>query len=211
MIVRLSSPGTLPEPPSPLLSISGLAVRFGPLRALEGVDLVVRPGELIALAGENGAGKTTLVRCIAGDIKPTSGEIMFGGRPAPRDPRGVARQGVADTAETANDDVIVKLAELRVHGAETKYLVELIERDELHQSAGEEDHAGAAKHDRDDGDTSQQRGVDRVDLAISHRINRHDHHIKSVTWAPARQPVSDRGEHNHGENEAGAKHQVTCR
>jgi signal transduction histidine kinase/ABC-type branched-subunit amino acid transport system ATPase component len=86
--------GTLPEPPSPLLSVSGLAVRFGPLRALDGVDLVVRPGELIALAGENGAGKTTLVRCIAGDIKPTSGEIMFGGRPAPRDPRGVARQGV---------------------------------------------------------------------------------------------------------------------
>jgi signal transduction histidine kinase/ABC-type sulfate/molybdate transport systems ATPase subunit len=85
----------LPELPGPLLSVSGLAVRFGPVRALDGVDLVVRPGELVALAGENGAGKTTLVRCIAGDIKPTSGEIMLGGRPAPHDPRGVARQGVA--------------------------------------------------------------------------------------------------------------------
>jgi signal transduction histidine kinase/ABC-type sulfate/molybdate transport systems ATPase subunit len=93
--VNAAVAGELPAPPDPLLSVSGLAVRFGSLRALDGVDLVVRPGELIALAGENGAGKTTLMRCIAGDIRPTSGEIMFGGRPAPHDPRGVARQGVA--------------------------------------------------------------------------------------------------------------------
>jgi signal transduction histidine kinase/ABC-type sulfate/molybdate transport systems ATPase subunit len=85
----------VPEPPRPLVSVSGLAVRFGPLCALDGVDLAVRPGELVALAGENGAGKTTLVRCIAGDIRPTSGEIMLDGRPAPHDPRSVARQGVA--------------------------------------------------------------------------------------------------------------------
>ena len=105
--------GELPEPPGPLLSLSGLAVRFGALRALDGVDLVVRPGELIALAGENGAGKTTLVRCIAGDIRPTSGEIMFDGRPAPHDPRGVARQGVAvvwqDLALCDNLDVASNL------------------------------------------------------------------------------------------------------
>jgi signal transduction histidine kinase/ABC-type multidrug transport system ATPase subunit len=87
--------GEVPAPPPPLLSVSGLAVRFGPVRALDGVDLSVRPGELVALAGENGAGKTTLVRCIAGDIRPTSGEIILDGRPAPRDPRAVARQGVA--------------------------------------------------------------------------------------------------------------------
>jgi signal transduction histidine kinase/ABC-type multidrug transport system ATPase subunit len=82
-------------PPWPLLSVSGLAVRFGPLRALDGVDLVVRPGEVVALAGENGAGKTTLVRCIAGDVRPTSGEIALDGKPVSRDPLAVARQGVA--------------------------------------------------------------------------------------------------------------------
>src|SRR5260370_1226059 len=69
---------------APLLQVSALAVRFGPLRALDGVDLAVRPGELVALAGENGAGKTTLVRCIAADIRPTSREVHFDGRPLSR-------------------------------------------------------------------------------------------------------------------------------
>ena len=62
---------------APLLSVAGLGVTFGSVRALDGVNLAVRPGELVALAGENGAGKTTLVRCIAGDISPTQGEIFF--------------------------------------------------------------------------------------------------------------------------------------
>ncbi len=88
-------PASPAEPPRPLLSVSGLAVRFGPLRALDGVDLEIRRGEVVALAGENGAGKTTLVRCVAGDIRPSSGEIMLDGKPVPRDPLAVARQGVA--------------------------------------------------------------------------------------------------------------------
>jgi len=80
---------------APLLSVSGLGVTFGSVRALDGVNLTVRPGELVALAGENGAGKTTLVRCIAGDIAPTHGEILLSGRRVAADPAAVARQGVA--------------------------------------------------------------------------------------------------------------------
>ena len=60
------APGTA----APLLTVSGLSVNYGPLRALEDVSLSVRTGELVALAGENGAGKTTLVRCIAGEVAP---------------------------------------------------------------------------------------------------------------------------------------------
>ena len=80
---------------TPLLSVSGLSARFGAVQALDGVSLTVRPGELIALAGENGAGKTTLVRCIAGDIAPGQGEIYISGRRVAPDPAAAARQGVA--------------------------------------------------------------------------------------------------------------------
>ena len=79
----------------PLLSISGLSVRYGAVQALDGVNLTVRPGELVALAGENGAGKTTLVRCIAGDIMPTQGEVYVSGHRITPDPAAAARQGVA--------------------------------------------------------------------------------------------------------------------
>ena len=79
----------------PLLSISGLSVRYGAVQALDGVNLTVRPGELIALAGENGAGKTSLVRCIAGDIMPTQGEVYVSGHRITPDPAAAARQGVA--------------------------------------------------------------------------------------------------------------------
>ena len=80
---------------APLLTVSGLSLSYGRLRALYDIDLSVRSGELVALAGENGAGKTTLVRCIAGDVVPASGEIYLGGKRVPPDPGGAARLGVA--------------------------------------------------------------------------------------------------------------------
>src|SRR5499433_545888 len=101
------------ETPPPLLTVSGLEVRFGAVRALDGVDLSVRPGELIALAGENGAGKTTLVRCIAGDIAPAGGEIFLAVRKVLADPRAAARQGIGvvwqDLALCDNLDVAANI------------------------------------------------------------------------------------------------------
>jgi signal transduction histidine kinase/ABC-type multidrug transport system ATPase subunit len=77
------------------LAVSGLGVRFGSLTALDSIDLTVRAGELVALAGENGAGKSTLVRCIAGDLAPTSGTIVLDGRAVPADPIGAKRRGIS--------------------------------------------------------------------------------------------------------------------
>jgi len=92
------------------LAVSGLRVRFGRLTALDGVDLTVRAGEVVALAGENGAGKSTLIRCIAGDIAPTSGVIALDGRPVPPDTLSAKRQGISvvwqDLALCDNLDIV---------------------------------------------------------------------------------------------------------
>ncbi|HET9897171.1 MAG TPA: ATP-binding cassette domain-containing protein [Streptosporangiaceae bacterium] len=86
--------GAAADPALPVVSVSGLTVTFGPVRALDGIDLSIMPGEVTALAGESGAGKTTLLRALGGDIKPSRGEILFRGRPLPADPLAVARRGV---------------------------------------------------------------------------------------------------------------------
>ncbi|MHB1596066.1 MAG: ATP-binding cassette domain-containing protein [Streptosporangiaceae bacterium] len=89
-----TEPGRAAAAVSPVVSVSRLAVAFGPVRALDGIDLKIRPGEIVAIAGENGAGKTSLVRCLAGDIAPSSGEILLDGSLLPADPQAVARRGV---------------------------------------------------------------------------------------------------------------------
>jgi len=65
--------------PAPLLEVRGLTKRFGRHVVLDDVDLVVHPGELVALVGENGAGKSTLVQCVAGTLSPDAGEVQLDG------------------------------------------------------------------------------------------------------------------------------------
>jgi signal transduction histidine kinase/ABC-type multidrug transport system ATPase subunit len=80
MVLAEASPPTTAEVAvGPLLAVRRLFVSYGSLRVLNGVDFVVRPGELVALTGENGAGKSTVVRCIAGDMAPSAGVVEFAG------------------------------------------------------------------------------------------------------------------------------------
>ena len=62
------------------LAVRGLAVRYGPAVALEGLDLAIGRGELFVLLGGSGSGKTTLLRTLAGFIQPAAGRIVLGGR-----------------------------------------------------------------------------------------------------------------------------------
>lgn len=63
----------------PLLSIRGLAKRYGAVQALAGVDLDVHAGEVLAICGDNGAGKSSLIRMISGADTPTDGEMRLRG------------------------------------------------------------------------------------------------------------------------------------
>ena len=85
---------TQPAPPAaqePILEVRDLHVHFGArrgrgpsARAVDGVDLQVQPGEIVALAGESGCGKTSLARAILGLVEPTSGQVLYRGKPIGR-------------------------------------------------------------------------------------------------------------------------------
>ena len=63
-----------------MLSIDGLNVAYGGLKALVDVSLTVAAGQFVAIVGPNGAGKTTLFKTVSGTVRPTAGRIMFDGR-----------------------------------------------------------------------------------------------------------------------------------
>jgi len=69
----------------PVVRIASLGKRFGALTVLDGVSLVVRPGEALALLGANGAGKTTLLRIVATLLRPSRGQATVAGLDCVRD------------------------------------------------------------------------------------------------------------------------------
>ncbi len=65
--------------PGPILAMSGMIKRFGPLLAADSIDLDLSQGEVLALLGENGAGKTTLMNMLFGEYTPDAGEVRVCG------------------------------------------------------------------------------------------------------------------------------------
>ena len=66
---------------APILEVNNLSKHFGAIRALSDFSMEVRPGEVVALAGDNGAGKSTLIKALSGVYRPTAGEIRLRGEP----------------------------------------------------------------------------------------------------------------------------------
>src|SRR5580692_4298805 len=64
---------------APIIEARGLVKKFGKTTALDGLDLTVESGEVVALLGPNGAGKTTFVRTVATLVPPDSGTLRVGG------------------------------------------------------------------------------------------------------------------------------------
>ena len=69
-----------------LLSARGLALRFGAIPALDGVDADLWPGEVLAIVGESGSGKTTLLHVLSGAMRPDRGTVTY------TDPAGTAHE-----------------------------------------------------------------------------------------------------------------------
>ncbi|HVL86709.1 MAG TPA: amino acid ABC transporter ATP-binding protein [Candidatus Thermoplasmatota archaeon] len=63
----------------PLIHVRGLVKRFGPTRVLQGVDLDVREGEVLAIVGPSGCGKSTLLRCLTRLVEPDEGTVRLDG------------------------------------------------------------------------------------------------------------------------------------
>ncbi|MFD1661827.1 ABC transporter ATP-binding protein [Streptomyces caeni] len=69
-----------PAVPAAALAADGLHVRYGTARAVDGVDLAVGAGQIVALVGESGCGKTTLARALLGLVRPSKGRVTVSGR-----------------------------------------------------------------------------------------------------------------------------------
>ena len=78
----------------PLLETVGVTRRYGPVAVLRDVNLVVNPGEIVALVGETGAGKSTLVSCLARVLDADEGQMRLDGRPLPATADRVRRAGL---------------------------------------------------------------------------------------------------------------------
>jgi ABC-2 type transport system ATP-binding protein len=76
----------------PIVEARRLSVRLGKIAALDGLDLVARPGQVLAILGPNGAGKTTFVRTVATLLPPSGGELRVRGIDVSRDPVAVRRE-----------------------------------------------------------------------------------------------------------------------
>jgi ABC-type sugar transport system ATPase subunit len=110
--------------PSALLSLVDISKHFGPVTALDKVNLDVPPGLVTALIGDNGAGKSTLIKVIAGIHEADHGEVYWDGKRVQiRTPSDATELGVAtvyqDLALCDNLDIVANMflgVELRSHG-----------------------------------------------------------------------------------------------
>ena len=96
---------------APLLELRGVSKNFGAVQALDGVDLTINPGEIVALVGDNGSGKSTTIKSIAGIHQISAGVMLWNGEPVTvRSPRDSAALGIEvvyqDLALADNLDVV---------------------------------------------------------------------------------------------------------
>ncbi|WP_246541810.1 ABC transporter ATP-binding protein [Collimonas antrihumi] len=106
---------------TPILQVQDLAVSYGHIEAVKGIDLTLNEGEITALVGANGAGKSTALLAISGLLKPTRGEVLFNQQDLTRlSPHKIVQSGVVQVAEGRATLTTLSIAENLALGAYTR-------------------------------------------------------------------------------------------
>src|ERR687898_1633085 len=93
--------GDLADPSTTVLSARGLIKTFGKVIGLDGVDVDLFPGEVLAVIGDNGAGKSTLIKALTGALIPDSGQVFLEGREVHfRSPQDARQAGIETVYQT---------------------------------------------------------------------------------------------------------------
>ncbi|MFB0614743.1 sugar ABC transporter ATP-binding protein [Streptomyces sp. AGS-58] len=125
-------------PPAQVLAVRGLTRTFPGVRALDGVDLTLRPGEVHALIGENGAGKSTLIKVLTGVYRADAGDITFQGRKvAFTTPLEAQKAGISTIYQEVNLIPLLSVARNLFLGREPRNRLGLLDLARMNREAGE--------------------------------------------------------------------------
>jgi branched-chain amino acid transport system ATP-binding protein len=113
-----------------ILVLSNVESAYGPIKAIRGVSLKVRRGEIATVLGSNGAGKTTILKTISGIIDPSRGSVQFGGRNiTARDPAEIVRLGLSHVPEGREVFPLLSVHDNLLMGAYTRADRDAVARD----------------------------------------------------------------------------------
>ncbi|MFI9025409.1 sugar ABC transporter ATP-binding protein [Streptomyces sp. NPDC053560] len=124
--------------PAEVLAVRGLSKSFPGVRALDDVDLTLRPGEVHALIGENGAGKSTLIKLLTGVHRPDAGDITLQGRKVSfATPLEAQKAGISTIYQEVNLIPLLSVARNLFLGREPRTRLGLLDFARMHREAGE--------------------------------------------------------------------------
>ena len=104
-----------------LLELANVESAYGPIRAIRGVSLKVRRGQIATVLGSNGAGKTTILKTISGIIDPRKGQVLFRGQDiTARDPALIVQQGLSHVPEGREVFALLSVRDNLLMGAYTR-------------------------------------------------------------------------------------------
>ena len=122
-----AAPASAPEV---LLALANVESAYGPIKAIRGVSLVVRRGQIATVLGSNGAGKSTILKTISGIIDPRRGTIEFKGTQiASRDPSDIVRMGLSHVPEGREVFPLLSVRDNLLMGAYTRGDRDAVARD----------------------------------------------------------------------------------